>query len=111
MTRERRAAERYSTSLRVRYGDGSRVCSGSVENLSRTGLYVRTDDTFRAGTRLDLAIEFPDRSVQLAGEVMWVIKMARGEGGSTVHGMGVQFIAPGADWETHFAQWKQKRVR
>ena len=111
MSSERRAAERIQTSLRVRYGDGSRVCSGSVENLSRTGLYIRSDDTFRGGTRLDLAIEFPDRSFQLLGEVMWVIKVAQNVGGSLVHGMGVQFIDPGAGWEAHFAQWRRKRVR
>lgn len=67
-------------------------------NLSRGGLFVRTDQPFGAGRRVLLEITLPDgRTVEAVGRVAWTRRsVARGERGDS-DGVGVEFLAVSAE--------------
>jgi uncharacterized protein (TIGR02266 family) len=71
MSRERRASPRFPLVLTVKYLDADSVLD-YTENLSATGLFVRTDRTFTPGERTALVVSFPQllEPVELTVEVV-----------------------------------------
>ena len=71
MSRERRASPRFPLVLTVKYLDADSVLD-YTENLSATGLFVRTDRVFVAGERTSLVVSFPQllEPVELTVEVV-----------------------------------------
>ncbi len=71
MSRERRASPRFPLVLTVKYLDADSVLD-YTENLSATGLFVRTDRVFAAGERTSLVVSFPQllEPVELTVEVV-----------------------------------------
>jgi uncharacterized protein (TIGR02266 family) len=71
MSRERRASPRFPLVLTVKYLDAESVLD-YTENLSATGLFVRTDRTFAPGERTSLVVSFPQllEPVELTVEVV-----------------------------------------
>lgn len=78
MSRERRACPRFPLVLTVKYLDADSVLD-YTENLSASGLFIRTDREFRAGERTSLVLSFPQlvEPVELTVEV---VRAHRGEG-------------------------------
>jgi len=109
-TIERRRHKRFRTRLQVRYGTISCDFTGPVENISLSGLCIRTNEVFPAGTRIRMQIEFPDCTIHHSGEVMWAIKVPEGQMSTMMYGMGIQFIEPGAEWAEFFSDWKKDRA-
>jgi len=68
---------------------------GLTYNLSREGLYVRTLDPPRSGTKLWFELRPPHSSdaVHLRGTVVWVRSVERGPGGAAPPGFGVRLDA------------------
>ena len=106
-TVERRRHERVPTTLEARYGTHGFDLVGPLENISLSGVCIRTNDIFPAGTRIRIKIEFPDRKIVHTGEVMWAIKVPERDKETMMCGMGVQFVDPGAEWAEFFASWKE----
>jgi hypothetical protein len=106
---DRRRHERFRAALQVRYGTVSCDHVGPAENISLSGLCIRTNQVFPTGTRIRMQIDFPDRTVHHTGEVMWAIKVPEHDMGTMMCGMGIQFIAPGAAWAEFFSDWRQGR--
>jgi uncharacterized protein (TIGR02266 family) len=71
MSRERRASPRFPLVLTVKYLDADSVLD-YTENLSATGLFVRTDRLFAPGERTSLVVSFPQllEPVELTVEVV-----------------------------------------
>ena len=71
MSRERRACPRFPLVLTVKYLDADSVLD-CTENLSASGLFVRTERTFQAGERTSLVLSFPQlvEPVELTVEVV-----------------------------------------
>ncbi len=71
MSRERRASPRFPLVLTVKYLDAESVLD-YTENLSATGLFVRTDRLFAPGERTSLVVSFPQllEPVELTVEVV-----------------------------------------
>lgn len=71
MSRERRASPRFPLVLTVKYLDAESVLD-YTENLSATGLFVRTDRLFALGERTSLVVSFPQllEPVELTVEVV-----------------------------------------
>jgi uncharacterized protein (TIGR02266 family) len=71
MSRERRASPRFPLVLTVKYLDADSVLD-YTENLSASGLFVRTERTFQAGERTSLVLSFPQlvEPVELTVEVV-----------------------------------------
>jgi Tfp pilus assembly protein PilZ len=107
-TIDRRRHERFRAALQVRYGTISCDYTGPVDNISISGMCIRTNEVFPAGTRIKLQIQFPERTIYLTGEVMWAIKVPEQDMHTMMCGMGIQFIEPGAEWVEFFADWKQE---
>jgi uncharacterized protein (TIGR02266 family) len=78
MSRERRACPRFPLVLTVKYLDADSVLD-YTENLSASGLFIRTDREFQAGERTSLVLSFPQlvEPVELTVEV---VRAQRGEG-------------------------------
>lgn len=108
---ERRGRERVATSLPVRFGVGSLDRQAEAGNISTGGLYIRTNQVFKAGTHLRLAIEFPERPVSAAGEVTWAIAVPEHLCRTMVHGMGIQFLKTEPDWNAFFERWRASLAR
>jgi uncharacterized protein (TIGR02266 family) len=105
-TIERRRHERVQARLEVRYGTHGFDLEAPLENISLSGVCIRTNDVFPAGTRIRMQIEFPDRQITQTGEVMWAIKVPERDRETMMCGMGVQFVDPGNEWAEFFASWK-----
>jgi uncharacterized protein (TIGR02266 family) len=71
MSRERRAFPRFPLVLTVKYLDADSVLD-YTENLSATGLFVRTERVFKPGERTSLVLSFPQllEPVELTVEVV-----------------------------------------
>lgn len=67
-------------------------------NLSRGGLFIRTDQPFGAGRRVLVELTLPDgRRVEAVGRVAWTRRSpTRGER-SDADGVGVEFLAVGTE--------------
>ena len=107
-TVERRRHERFRTKLQVRYGTISCDLTGPVDKLSLSGLCIRTNEVYPAGTRIMMQIEFPERTIHQSGEVVWAIRVPEEQMSTMMCGMGIQFIDPGAEWVQFFSDWRKE---
>ncbi len=84
---ERREAERVDVHLTARYNSEAVTLSGHVANLSRHGLFLRSDFLDTAGARANLDVNLPGEpgAISLSGEVVRVVDRAG------VSGMGIRF--------------------
>jgi hypothetical protein len=105
-TIERRRHERVRATLEVRYGTHGFDFVAPLENISLSGLCIRTNEVFPMGTRIKMQIEFPDRKLVHSGEVMWAIKVPERDKETMMCGMGVQFTDPEPDWAEYFSKWR-----
>ncbi len=85
----RRQHERHAAVVRVSYQSAGAMRADYVQNISRGGLFVATDEPFTIGDTLELHLAAPGARDPIAVpvEVRWV--GARGE--PPVHGIGVRF--------------------
>jgi type IV pilus assembly protein PilZ len=97
LAREPRAA----IALRVDYQRVNALFSDYTRNLSRGGLFLRTDHPLPVGTLFVFELVAPelDAPLQLAGEVAWSREVAAG---GDEPGMGVRFIFDGPDERAAF---------
>lgn len=93
----RRQHERYPVSLMVRFAsemlvfDGEAEFEGAVENISRGGVFIRSDFLETPGTAVQLWVIVPrsESPLALVGQVAWISeKPPRGPG------MGICFAGP-----------------
>lgn len=78
-------------SLVIRYGPEKPERLGMTADLSKSGLFIITDDPLAVGQDLKLLLELERYSVPLAGKVAW--RRAKAEQGRPA-GMGVQLRTP-----------------
>ncbi len=88
---EVRASQRSLRAVRVRFGVGRTRREAETDDLSETGLFIRTDGPEPVGTTLQLFLETEGFGIPLSGVVQWV--RARAEDGRPC-GMGVKLSAP-----------------
>ena len=88
---EKRAAQRIPVRLRARYQSNGAVIDGTVDSLSRTGLFLRADLLDTPGTEAMIVLDLPgnDAPLSLPGEV---VRVDARPGKS---GMGIRFGALG----------------
>ena len=90
----------------VRYGPLNFKSRAFAENLSEGGAYIDTAAVYDVGAHLNLAVEFPDRTFMLRGEVVWIDEVPGIESRVAQAGMGLAFLRPSYDW----LQFCRKRV-
>jgi uncharacterized protein (TIGR02266 family) len=89
MSRERRACPRFPLVLTVKYLDADSVLD-YTENLSASGLFIRTDREFQAGERTSLVLSFP----QLVEPVELTVEVVRAQPGEGDRPGGVAVRVP-----------------
>ncbi len=86
---ERRNAKRIDVHLTARYHSEAVTLSGRIANLSRHGLFLRSEFLDTLGAQANLAVRLPGEAIPiaLAGEVVRVVEKPG------CSGMGIRFRA------------------
>jgi type IV pilus assembly protein PilZ len=89
---ERRNFDRYDVEWAVDCVASDTFLYASITNISEMGIFVRTSDPLRLGTRLRLSFAPPgSESFALEGAVAWVNNI-RENGDNPNPGMGIRFV-------------------
>jgi len=104
---ERRGAHRVQVNLPARYNSEAVNLAGWVANLSRIGLFLRSDLLDQAGAEVSISFELPDEAQPLAlrGRVVRVHE------GATCPGMAIRFTQVPDGVERKLAMFMRKRHR
>lgn len=105
---DNRIAPRAPRRLMVKYGPSAPDKTAFTQNISETGLFLRTNMVHAPGTTLQIEIEFPERKFSLWCRVVWAKKVPPQLAHVLQCGMGICFIDPPSDWYDFFAIWKSK---
>ncbi len=100
-----REAERARKRLMVRYGQDALTKAAFTQNLSRTGLMVKTNHVFPPGTMLQVLLRFPEKTFTLWARVAWAKKVPPQLAHVLDCGMGMEFVDPPSEWRDFFAGW------
>jgi len=89
--RERRKHARYPDVLEVAFDDMEEFVKQYTENISRGGLYLRSDSPLEVGHVFKARLVVPDvlKTVTFQGEVVHVARQE--EEGETTYGLGIKF--------------------
>lgn len=100
---EKRRQRRAMAEIRVEYRTVGSFISDYVTNISRGGVFVRTEQPLRIGTRVRLVFSLPGMPFpfDLTGEVRWIQERASRE--HPERGMGIAF--------EHIDERIQKRIQ
>jgi type IV pilus assembly protein PilZ len=89
---ERRSHDRVDVEWAVDCVADDTFLYASIANISAMGIFVKTTDPVKIGTRLVLSFEPPGHeSFKLEGHVAW-INAVRADGDNPNPGMGVRFV-------------------
>jgi type IV pilus assembly protein PilZ len=89
---DRRNFDRYEVEWAVDCVATDTFLFASITNISEMGIFVRTTDPLRVGTKLRLAFAPPGaESFKLEGSVAWVNPL-RANGDNPNPGMGIRFV-------------------
>jgi type IV pilus assembly protein PilZ len=89
---DRRTSDRFDVEWSVDCVASDTFLFASITNISAMGIFVRTIQPLKPGTRLVLSFAPPgDESFKLEGTVAWVNKL-RSDGDNPNPGMGIRFI-------------------
>ena len=105
---ERRGSVRYSAQLQVRFGVQGLDRQAPVANVSEGGICIKTNEVYKTGTLIILALDLRGETMHLRGEVMWAIRVPEQQTEYMEHGMGVQFLDAGSEWKQAFARWRKE---
>jgi len=89
---DRRNFDRYEVEWAVDCVASDTFLYASITNISEMGIFVRTTDPLRVGTKLRLCFAPPGaESFKLEGAVAWV-NLLRANGDNPNPGMGIRFV-------------------
>lgn len=90
---DQRFAKRFPIKLLVKYGPKKLSFIGFTVDVSKTGIYLKTNLAFSPGTDLFLRISLPNKkAVELKGKVTWVKDLPPEDNQVKLTGMGVKFL-------------------
>jgi len=97
---------RYPVDLRVDYAMRDAFVSNCVTNLSRGGLFIKSDNPLPVGAEVDLTLTLPgvDRFMTARGRVIWNYDMGKGSC-HLVRGMGIKLIDMGTKERQSLAEY------
>ncbi len=105
---DNRRMRRARSRLLVRFGTTVPDKTGFTKNVSEHGLFIHTNQVFRPGTTIQLAVQFPDRVFSFWGRVAWAKRVPPQLAHLLDCGMGVSFVDPGPAWLEYYETWKRK---
>jgi type IV pilus assembly protein PilZ len=86
-----RMAARFFVRLEVELRSGRELLAGQTDNISETGMFIRTPREYPMGTRVAFQFTLPSERAPIQGEAE-VVRRSSGEGGQP-QGVGVRFNA------------------
>jgi Tfp pilus assembly protein PilZ len=103
---EKRYLKRYLKRLKVRYGLEQAVKLAFTEDISTTGIFIRTYDVLKPGSVILVEIYLPDDTkIMFKGRVMWEKKLPPALVGQVKKtGMGIKIVEFLSDGES---VWKK----
>ena len=104
---DNRDIDRTKRRIKVRYGLNRPERTAFTMNVSRTGLFINTNNVHAPGTTIQIEIVFPEKSFSLWARVIWAKKVPPQLAQALQCGMGVCFIDPTPEWLEFFAAWQQ----
>lgn len=107
---DQRRSVRYAAQLQVRFGIHGLDRRAGVANISEGGMCVKTNEVYKTGIRILIAVDLPGGEVHLRGEVVWAIRVPEHQTEYMEHGMGVQFLDAGPEWRKAFEAWKAEHA-
>ena len=92
---------RYQVDIPIDYETRDMFLGSRVTNISRGGLFIRTDNPLPIQTEVDLSFHLPDQdgTIQARGRVVWNYDVPR-DSFHVVSGMGIKFIDLSAEQRT-----------
>ena len=87
-----RASQRRIHTVSIRYGVSRPEIPAQTEDLSETGLFIRTNAPLPVGTNLQMFLDIEGFGLPLRGVVCWL--RDKDEDGGRVAGMGLKLISP-----------------
>jgi uncharacterized protein (TIGR02266 family) len=82
---EQRRSQRVVVDMRARYSSSTLDLEGQVSNLSRNGMFLKSEYLDDEGSQVDVELEVAGHPLRLRGEVAWVdLRPLRS-------GMGIRF--------------------
>lgn len=90
---ERRRSRRVPLEIIIDYSTLDGFFKDYAQNISLGGIFLRTDNPFPAGTKVNLSFSLPGYNglIETKGEVIWVVKKDDSEEGRGSPGMGIKF--------------------
>jgi type IV pilus assembly protein PilZ len=90
---DRRSEPRLDVTVKVDYSSKEMFNSNYVTNLSKGGVFIKTDEPLPLHTEIHLIFTLPDTNITIkaTGKVVWTFDIKRGTG-HLVPGMGIRFV-------------------
>jgi uncharacterized protein (TIGR02266 family) len=103
---EKRSKNRIGKRLIVKFGTEKPDRLGFTEDVSPTGLFIKTSAVSQPGTLLRVELTLPDnRTIRVAGEVMWAKQVPHNLLRFTKKsGMGLRLTQAGDDYKRFLAE-------
>jgi uncharacterized protein (TIGR02266 family) len=95
-----RVALRAVSRLKVQLGNGTRLTLCQTENLSQSGMLIRTDHAYPVGTRMNFELTLPEESKPVRGYAV-VVRQTTPER-ERVSGVGVRISSFEADGKSRY---------
>jgi Tfp pilus assembly protein PilZ len=90
---EKRDSKRLSVRLVAKYGVDQLPFVGFTEDISYTGIHLKTNVTLPPKTELMVNLTLPDgRIAHLTGKVMWAKRIPPAGARSEINGMGIRVL-------------------
>ena len=102
---DKRDIKRLKKRLTMRFGTDEAARVAFSEDISRTGMFIKTANIYPPNTRITIDLDISDASVRLEARVMWAKKVPQ----NLFHlvkksGMGVRFLKF-TSGEEHFKRY------
>lgn len=105
---DRRTEPRLDVTVKVDYSAKEMFNSNYVTNLSKGGVFIKTDEPLPIHSEIHLTFRLPESNVTIkaTGKVVWTFDIKRGTG-HVVPGMGIRFIDLSPDDRRTIEQYVQ----
>lgn len=98
MTQRRERFPRIPITVRVSYDYSGSYLFGMSENVSRGGIFIRTEHPLPIGSKISIQFSLPTSPliIHAEGRVIWVTERSATETKGQVGGMGIEFLKFGS---------------
>ena len=111
----KRYVERFTTDLKVRFGEHAFSDNGRVQDVSMFGFFIKTSEVFPIGTLLKVQLLTPEKLlIKVQGIVQWSVDEKESHYSDKENGMGIEISSfqEGRDSYKRLCQefWKKDRL-